>query len=100
MAAPYTMGIWQAKPGRADEFVAAWTEFADWTEANAQGSGWVKLLRDTQDENRFLTIGPWKSLEAIAAWRALDGWGERVGRIRELLESFQPATLEVVIERG
>lgn len=27
----YTMGIWQAKPGRESEFAQAWWEFAEWT---------------------------------------------------------------------
>ncbi len=100
MSVPYTHGIWQVKPGHADEFVAAWTEFADWTIAHAAGTGWGKLLRDVEDPNRFFTFGPWASFGAIEAWRALDGWQERVARIRQLLEDFRPSTLEVVVERG
>lgn len=100
MSVPYTQGVWQVKPGRADEFVAAWSEFADWTAAHAEGAGWVKLLRDTGDPNRFVTIGPWDSVEAIDAWRALDGWRERIGRIREMLAEFQAWTLDVVVERS
>jgi heme-degrading monooxygenase HmoA len=100
MAVPYTHGIWQVKPGRADEFIAAWTEFADWTVQHAQGTGWGKLLRDVNDEHRFISFGPWESLAAIESWRGLDGRNQRVGRIRELLVGFEPATLELVVERG
>jgi heme-degrading monooxygenase HmoA len=100
MSVPYTHGIWQVKPGRADEFVAAWTAFADWTIANVEGAGWGKLLRDPEHEDRFVSFGPWASLEAIEAWRNLDGWKEHVARIRELLVSFEPSTLEPVVERG
>ena len=100
MAEPFTHGIWQVQPGRSDEFIAAWTAFADWTLQNAPGAGWGKLLRDVDDPNRFFTFGPWADLEAIAAWRKLPGWGERVGRIRAMLLSFQPATLELLVERG
>jgi hypothetical protein len=39
MSVPYMHGIWQVKPGRADDFVAAWTEFADWTVQHADGTG-------------------------------------------------------------
>lgn len=88
------------KPGRADEFIAAWKEFAEWSAANTAGAGWVKLLRDSDDENRFLTVGPWESREAIDAWRALPGWKERIGRIRELLDGFEASTLEAVVELG
>ncbi len=99
MSVAYTEGVWQVKPGHADEFVAAWSEFADWTSEHADGSGWVKLLRDREDANRFVTIGPWASLEAIEAWRSLDGWQERIGRVRRLLVDFRASTLEVVLER-
>ena len=40
MPAPYTQGVWQVKPGRADEFVAAWTEFAEWTVQKHAPSNW------------------------------------------------------------
>lgn len=99
MAKPYTMGIWSVQEGREDEFVAAWSEFADWSAEQAPGAGWVRLLRDRANPQRFITVGPWDSLEAIEAWRALPGWGERVGRIRELLSGFEAVTLDAVIER-
>lgn len=67
---------------------------------HADGSGWGKLLRDTEDPTRFITFGPLRSLDAIDAWRGLEGWRERVARIQELLEGFEPSTLEVVVERG
>jgi heme-degrading monooxygenase HmoA len=97
---PYTSGIWRVKPGRADEFVAAWTEIAEWTKENVAGADSAILLRDIEDENRFVSFGPWESREAIDAWRELEGFRERVGRIRELLEGFEPFTLESVAEVG
>ena len=95
---PYTQGVWMVKPGRADEFVAAWSDFAQWTKDNVPGALWVKLLRDVDNENRFVTIGPWASTDAIDRWRSLDGWRERVARVRQLLDGFEPATLEAVVE--
>jgi quinol monooxygenase YgiN len=88
------------KPGRADDFVSAWTEFAEWTVQHARGAGWGKLLRDTKDEHRFVSIGPWENLAAIDSWREMTGWHERVTQIKEMLVSFEPATLELVVERG
>ena len=100
MATPYTHGVWKVKPGRADEFVAAWTELAEWTRENVPGALWATLLRDTADENRFVSLGPWESFEAIEAWRVHEGFRERVGQVRELLESFEAQTLESVAESG
>ena len=97
---PYTQGVWRVKPGRAAEFVAAWAEFADWTRSEAPGASWAKLLKDTADPNRFVSFGPWASLEAIDAWRALEGWKLRIGRIRELLDGVEVATLDLVSEKG
>ena len=64
------------------------------------GRAWGKLLRDLERDDRFVSFGPWESLEAIETWRSLDGWKERVERVRELLVSFEPSTLEPIVERG
>jgi heme-degrading monooxygenase HmoA len=95
---PYTHGVWTVKPGREEQFVAAWTEFADWTGREVPGSAWAKLMRDSGAPNRFISVGPWESLEAIETWRSNPGWSERVGRLRELLDGFEPCTLELVAE--
>lgn len=96
----YTQGTWQVKAGHADEFVRAWTEFAEWTLREVPGARWAKLLRDTTNENRFISFGPWDSAEAIAAWRALDGWKQRLASIRLLLDNVEVSTLDVAAERG
>jgi heme-degrading monooxygenase HmoA len=88
------------KPGRAEQFVAAWTEFAEWTTANIDGAGRGTLLRDLEHRDRFVSVGPWESLQAIQDWREDPGWRERVERIRELIDGFEPSTLELVVERG
>jgi quinol monooxygenase YgiN len=98
VSALYTHGVWTVIPGREDQFVAAWGEFAQWTKREAPGAAWAKLLRDSGQRNRFVTVGPWESQKAIDEWRALPGWQERIARIRPLLERFEPSTLEVVTE--
>jgi heme-degrading monooxygenase HmoA len=100
MAEPYTHAVWTVKPGSEQEFVNAWTELARWTEQEVPGSGWAKLLRDRDAPNRFFSFGPWESLDAIEGWRSLPGWQERVGRLRELLDGFEPHTLELAAEVG
>ena|SRR5690348_9626710 len=100
MATPYTLGVWTVTHGREEEFVAAWIELAEWTAATVEGAGTGTLLRDTDDGRRFVSVGPWKDLDTIQRWREEPGWNERVGRIREMLESFEPSTLELVAARG
>ena len=41
-------------------------------------------------------VRPGHADDFIAAWREFDGWKERIGRVRELLDGFEPATLELV----
>jgi|SRR5579859_1214521 len=94
----YTYGRWVVKAGQEDAFRAAWKEFADWTAANIGGPGRGRLLRDPEDPTLFLSFGPWESQDAIVAWRSNPGFQERVGRIRQMLESFEAHTLRVVAE--
>ena len=96
----YTVGIWVVKPGHEDAFVRAWREMADWTMREvvgetAEGQG-GKLLRDREEPHRFISFGPWESLEAIEAWRAQPGFQDRVRRMQEMLEQLTPMTLDDV----
>jgi quinol monooxygenase YgiN len=92
----YTHGVWIAKPGREDEFVAAWSELAEWTERDVAPAAIGTLLRDLTTPNRFISFGPWESMEQIEDWRGRHGWKTRVARLRELLDAFEPSTLEQV----
>lgn len=100
MGPPYTLGEWTAKEGREDEFVAAWEEFAQWTVNNVEGSAWAKLLRDGEDPRRFISLGPWRDSDAVAAWRRHPGFGARVAAIQELVSSFVPHTMGVAAQTG
>jgi heme-degrading monooxygenase HmoA len=95
----YTAGNWTVKRGREDEFVALWRELADWS-ARAFPDARGTLLRDREQPNRFLSFGPWESVEQIEAWRSAPEWQELVGRMRELLESFEPGTYDVAASAG
>jgi hypothetical protein len=59
----------------------------------------AKLLRDTDDHSRFVSFGPWGSMDAVRRWRGAPGFHERVARRHEVLDDFDPRTLELVSER-
>ncbi len=81
-----------------DEFVRRWEELADWS--GLQGlTARAKLLRDTDDPSRFVSFGPWGSVDAVRRWRGATGFHERVARLQEVLDDFTPRTLELVSER-
>lgn len=58
------------------------------------------LLRDRDAPNRFISSGPWESLEEIAAWRASVTFADGLARIRGTLESFEAHTLDEAASVG
>jgi quinol monooxygenase YgiN len=98
MGDTWTMGTWTAKPGREEEFVAAWSEFAEWSAGAHHPNRRAWLLRDAERPGVFVSVGPWPSVEAVDAWRADPGFRERIGRIRGLLDGFEPHTLAPAVE--
>ena len=96
----YTSGDWYVKEGSEDPFVEAWRELADWTVSNFSGCTFAKLLSDESDSSHFLSFSPWRDDGAVAAWRKHPGFQQRVGHLREMLESFTPHTMHVAAEVG
>jgi heme-degrading monooxygenase HmoA len=97
MGAPFTHTTWQVKPGQEDEFVRRWLEWAEWS--HRQGlRAHARLLRDLENPSTFVSFGPWETTAAVRAWRGEAGYHERVARLQELVEHFEPRTLEEVAE--
>jgi len=87
------------KPGREEEFISAWRDLATRTESDFPGAS-AMLLRDRDIPGLFVSSGPWDSLEQIAMWRAATTFGEGVAKIRELLDGFEPHTMDPVVTIG
>ncbi len=97
MGTPFTHTTWKVKPGREDEFVRRWLDWAEWS--HRQGlRAQARLLRDVESPGTFVSFGPWETIGAVQRWRAEPGYHERVVRLQELLEEFEPRTLEEVAE--
>jgi heme-degrading monooxygenase HmoA len=101
VAETYTSGSWTAKPGQEDSFVAAWTQFAQWI-SGQPGVGTLRLVRDLEAPQRFLSFAPWEGIDSIRSWKALPEFRERIGRVKEHVDDFTAAELELVVavERG
>jgi heme-degrading monooxygenase HmoA len=98
MATPYTHTSWVVKRGREEEFIERWSEWAEWSHREGLAAR-AMLLRDADNPERFVSFGPWESVQAVRNWRALAGYQERVARLREVVDHFEPRTLEVVARR-
>jgi quinol monooxygenase YgiN len=93
----FTLGVWTVKDGCEDNFVRAWRDFAERTKEDFSDAT-ATLLRDREQPNRFVSFGPWESLDQIEQWRNSNTFQAGVGEIRELLEDFAPSTLDVAVE--
>src|SRR5947208_2774595 len=93
--AVYTLGIWTVKRGREEDFVRAWQDLADRTKTEFPDEV-ATLLRDREQPHRFISFGPWDSLEQIAQWRSSVTFKEGVGKLRELLDEFVPHEMDLV----
>ena len=98
MTATYTHTTWRVKPGQEDEFVRRWGEWAEWSHRQGLGDS-ARLLRDVERPGTFVSFAAWASADAVRSWRSLEGYHERVARLQEVLEGFEPQTLELVSER-
>jgi heme-degrading monooxygenase HmoA len=97
MAETYTNGIWLAKAGEEDDFVAAWREFASWART-MPGCGTLRLVRDLDQPARFMSFAPWESFEAQRDWKENDEFRERIMRVRRHVDDFTPSTFELVTQ--
>jgi quinol monooxygenase YgiN len=98
MPQSYTYCVWIVKPGREDDFVAGWRELAEWTAATSPGARICRLLQDEDQPLRFMSIGSWDDKDAIASSRSQLGFQERIAKLRETLETFTPANLDLRAE--
>ena len=94
----YSHTTWRVKPGQEDEFVRRWSEWAEWSRRQGLDAQ-ALLLRDLDNPETFVSFGPWASVGAVRSWRALAGYQERVTRLREVVDHFEPRTLEVTARR-
>lgn len=95
----YTLGVWTVKVGQKQEFIDAWSALAAATEADFPGASAV-LLHDRDTTSQFISVGPWESLEQIEAWRGSETFRDGVTKIRDVIESFEPHTMDVAASVG
>ncbi len=95
----YTVGLWRVKAGREDDFVATWQELAHNTQHDFPGTSAV-LLRDRDTPGMFISSGPWESTGEIDAWRGSATFQDGIGKMRELVDSFEMHTLDRAAAAG
>jgi quinol monooxygenase YgiN len=92
----WTHGTWIVKPGAEDAFVAAWTELARAGSDEVSPPAPPTLLRDRDRPNVFVSFGPWRDDAEVERFRASDAFARAREAMRDVLESFEPLTLDEV----
>jgi heme-degrading monooxygenase HmoA len=91
----YTTGRWKPNADKVDAFVEAWAEFAGWA-SGRPGAGTLRLTRDVRDSTVFLSFGAWASVEAVRSWKEEPEFRERLARVLQHVDEFQPTELALV----
>jgi heme-degrading monooxygenase HmoA len=95
MAEIYTTGTWTPYPGKEEDFVRAWAEFASWA-SGMPGAGLLSLTRDVRDTERFVSFGGWESLEQVRDWKGSPDFRERMAQVLQHVAEFQPTELRLI----
>jgi heme-degrading monooxygenase HmoA len=96
----WTHGVWRVKPGREDDFVEVWREMAREGMAELDTVEPPTLLRDRERPGEFISFGPWPNVDEVERFRSSSVFHRGQERMRELLESFTPRTLDEVSRGG
>jgi heme-degrading monooxygenase HmoA len=96
----FASGNWLVSEGKEDEFVSRWTDFIEWTRANADGFRRANLLRSAKEPRRFVSVAEWDDEDAQARWRSLPGFLDHLGACRELCDDAQTGRFRRVASVG
>jgi quinol monooxygenase YgiN len=90
----WTHGVWTVKPGREDEFIAAWRAMARAAMDEFHPREAPHLLRDRERPNVFRSFGWWEDIETMERFRAFIA--PHLARIRALTDDIEFLALDEV----
>lgn len=85
----YTVGIWNAKPGKEEEFIKAWTDFAKGVTEDLNDKGSGRLLQDPENSTKFISFGFWDNIEDIKGMRDKEAFKNLTSKLDELLVDYK-----------
>jgi len=94
-----TTGVWHVKAGHEAQFVEEWTQFTR-DAASYPGAGTLHLGRDTGDPSRFVSFALWSDAPSAHAWKSNPAFGERMARVQQHVDRFEPSELDLVAAVG
>ena len=96
MSDTYMSGTWVPYPGKEQEFVDAWAQFASWA-SGEPGAGTLTLMHDVYNPQRYVSVGDWETSEAARNWKTSPEFQERIAHVLEHVAEFNSSELTVVV---
>ena len=93
----FSLGIFQIKPGKENEFIELFQNFAKWVLSRNLGAIDVHLLQDVQQPGHFIAVGPWEGIQKIDEWRKLPEFKEFFSKAKELSLEVTPLTMTQIL---
>jgi quinol monooxygenase YgiN len=87
----------RVRPGKEEEFLAAWRKLADTFSSLPSPAYWGTLIRSTTQPRLFHSFGPWKSTHDVKAMRGNPEASAAFKSISECCEEMMPGDYEEVI---
>ena len=97
---PYSLAGRRVRMGQEEAFITAWHQLAAFFLMLKEAPQWGTLLRNVNDTREFYSIGPWPSMETIAAMRAHPETSLTIGRLTALCEESDFSTYVVAATAG
>ena len=97
MTDPQHFGItlWNAKPGRGEDFVARWSALVQWTVEAFPGQGPGRLSADPDDPTRFSSVFAWTDRSLVEDWKAQPEFQRMWAEMEETLTSSDRRTYDL-----
>jgi heme-degrading monooxygenase HmoA len=93
----FSVGIWRVKSGKEKDFIATFGAFAEWVFDRNLGAEEVYLLQDIEQPSRFITCGPWESIQKIEEWRKLPEFKEFFVKAKSMSDEVTPLTMKSIL---
>ena len=100
MADVWTHTVWTVRPGREEEFVAAWRKMVHEVAGDMRMRRPPTLLRDHDRPNVFVSFAPWEDLDTTTRFRSSDIFRRHIAAMGALLENVDAHTLDEVVPGG
>lgn len=100
MSTHYASSRWTVKPGRAEEFTAAFEAFALWAELNHPEGGTARLLQSIEKPSEYVGMWEFPGAEAIERWRGQKDVLNHMDRLSALADRVNEGIFELRVLVG